>query len=182
MMIAATVFSLKFRLAVSLELRVSQETGEYELDVSRDTGLCSCSPLKYRWILNFTNPCPPANVSVGPNTGINDLCCDIDVNSTSNSTLDSIPVMVSSFILFELNSGSVVRDDNTSLIDGDVIEFTSATNDEPDFISQGYFAEIIGRNAADERVDLSVLVDFTNICGQPPFQVGDSIGWITYVS
>jgi len=154
-------------------------------------GGCSCSPLKYRWYLNFTNPCSPANVAVGPDNGIADLYCAVDVDvdvdvetSTSITANSSIPIMISSVLIFERDEerglGRFETYSNASLTDGDVIEFESDTNSIPDFISTNFVAEISGFNDADEIVTLSIQFNFTNICNKPPFLVGDSIGWLVY--
>jgi len=158
LMVAATLIFLKPSLGVS------QQVG------------CSCTPLEYRWILNFTNPCPTANIA--PNAGMKVPFCSIDVDTTRN-VFDSVPVVVSSYLFVELDGGSISRN-NVSLTDGDVIELVSTTMARPRYISKRFLVEITGRNAADEKVELSVFVTFTNICEQPPFLLGDSIGWITY--
>lgn len=169
-MIAAIFFPIKFSLAVS-----------------EQAGGCSCSPLIYRWNLNFTNPCSSANVAVGPDNGIDDLYCVVDVDTLTNITADSsIPVMISSVLILERDEGgrlgSFVMNPDTSIIDGNVIEFESATKNNPSFISTNFVAEITGLNDAQEIVTLSIQFNFTNICGEPPFLVGDSIGWLSYVS
>jgi len=162
--IVVTVFFLKPLPAVSENIR------------------CSCTPLKFRWNLNFTNPCPTANIA--PNRGVKAPFCDIDVDvSTTRNVVDSIPVVVTSYLLVELDAGSagsIERNNNASLKDGHAIEFVSATMANQHYISRGLFIEIVGRNALDEKVELSISIDFTNICEQPPFLFGDSIGWITY--
>jgi len=150
---------------------------------------CSCTPLKYTWILNLTNPCLPSNIAIGPTTGIEEIFCFVDIDTKfdtlddsdkNNMTRDGTLVMISSYLFVELNDGNIVDENQTSLIDGNMIEFVSDTTDRPDFVSEGFFAEIIGKNAADEKVELSILIQFTNICGRLPFQEGDRIGWLTY--
>jgi len=159
LMVAATLIFLKPSLGVS------QQVG------------CSCTPLEYRWTLNFTNPCPTTNIA--PNAGMKVPFCSIDVDTTRN-IFDIIPVVLSSYLFVELDGGSISRNNNVSLTDGDVIELVSTTMTRPSYISRSFLAEIIGRNAADEKVELTVFIPFTNICEQPPFLLGDSIGWITY--
>jgi len=154
---------------------------------------CSCTPLEYNWILNLTNPCFPSEITVGSNAGIEEIFCFIDVDSNDcgsvrvsadddkrNVTVDSVPVMISSYLLVELNDGNIVDVNNSTLTDGNIIKFVSDTTNRPDYTSSGFLAEIIGKNAADEKVELSILVQFTNICRRLPFQEGDRIGWLTY--
>jgi len=174
--IAATFLLLQFSLVASQHPSSTPQAGRQ----------CSCSPLTYKWILNFTNPCPPADVAIGPKTGIDELFCDtyFDTKHHANVTDDSLtPVIISSILLLELDDsglGAFLMEPNASLVDGDVIEFTSDTKDDPDYITQRFLAEIIGMNAAGESVALSVKFILSNTCGQPPFMVGDSIGWLTY--
>jgi len=153
---------------------------------------CSCTPLEYKWILNFTNPCLSSEITVGSNTGIEDIFCSIDVdsnqlgrvsaydNSEISDAVDGTPVMISSYLLVELNDGNILDEKNITLIDGNIIKFVSDTTERPALVSKGFLAEIIGKNAADEKVELSILIHFTNICRTLPFQEGDRIGWLTY--
>jgi len=143
--------------------------------MSQQTG-CSCTPLNYKWVLNFTNPCQPSNLETKLNKGIEDIFCFVN----SGDSVDVTPVKVTSYILIELrtNPEKVLRNE-TTLFDGDTIEFESLAATQKDFVAENFFAEVSGFNAAGERVDLGIFIEFTNICEAPPFQVGDSLGWLT---
>ena len=145
---------------------------------------CSCAPLEYEWILNLTNPCSPIDVDVGPITGIKEIFCNIDVDqfNTSDTSVDSVPVFITSYLIVELVGGNILQNNDVALTDGNIIDFVSETTAKPEFIAKGFLGEIVGRNAAGEKVELNLLIEFTNRCETPPLKLGDSIGWLTYVS
>lgn len=122
---------------------------------------CSCTPLKYRWILNLTNPCPP--LFQKNSRGIKDLFCfvDVDVDETDDIEIDETPVDVSSYILIELRTDPDKVDEkyNLTLSDGDPILFESRTLTVEDYISEAFSAEIVGVNAAGYQVKLSVYIE-----------------------
>jgi hypothetical protein len=134
--------------------------------------------------LNFLLTCPPYNVSVGPDTGVGRLLCQI---STSNSDItDVVPVSVLDYRVIELDRSllpiRVKTIVNASLVDGDVITFASTTLSNNSVIPGGLQISISGINTDDELLRLDIIVQYTNRCGVLPFNVGSSLGWIVFVS
>ena len=147
--------------------------------------VCSCTPLIYRWVLDFQGICPPANVRIGAGssiTGIKEVSCNTFAQS---GVSDLTPVNITRYEILELNRGlqtqkGVIRSD-LSLKEGDVISFNSESVADPSFISGGLQAELRALNAEGEEIILFFLVRFTNKCGEEPFETGDSIGWMKFV-
>ena len=142
---------------------------------------CSCTPLKYRWKLNFNATCPPENVSFGSGTGINGVVCRI------NGGLDPRPVVLTSVQVLEFdNTPLSVKKSMTwsdaSFTDGHVIEFDSVTMNNTSFISWGLSVIVEGLNANDDQVMMEWIVSNSNLCDIEPYKNGDSLGWFIFVS
>ena len=105
--------------------------------ISQAEALCSCTPLVYKWRLDFDLTCPPANVSFGLNAGMMDVFCQID--SEANTT-DLTPVSVQSYQIIELSQGlTPIKVNNRSdlnLTNGNIITFNSMTTVQPEIISE----------------------------------------------
>ena len=149
--------------------------------------VCSCTPLVYNWTLDFSKNCDPFNITVGPETGIREVFCSIDSLTNSNTTMnDLVPMKVTEYQIIELNFELTPLKSkskaNISLSNGDFITFASITAAEPTEYSGGFQVSLVGVNEALEGVALEWLVRFTNLCEQTPFTVGDSIGWMLFVS
>merc|ERR1712154_689697 len=43
-----------------------------------------------------------------------------------------------------------------------------------------FLAELTGTNSAGDKVQLAIYLEYSNICGVPALQVGESIGWMTF--
>lgn len=143
--------------------------------------ICSCSPLTFRWELDFSASCPPPDLDIGPKFGVRKVFCDTDSESD-----DITPVVISSYQLIELSRTlqpiNKKEVDNVALTEGDVIEFTSITATQPGEISGGFQAEIIGLNSNMEEISLSWIVQYTNLCEEMVFEEGDGIGWLIFSS
>ena len=156
------------------------------LSVAQSVNICSCTPLIYKWELDFSGVCPPANVRIGNSdniTGIKDITCNAFAEGRDVS--DFVPVNVFRYEIFELDRGlsvrkGVVRTD-LSLEEGDTISFNSESVGDPSFTSGGLQAELRGTNAEGEVIILFFLLRFTNKCAEDPFESGDSIGWMKFV-
>ena len=149
--------------------------------------VCSCTPLVYNWTLDLNKNCDPINVTVGPETGISEVFCSIDLLTNSSTTINNlVPVEVTAYQIIELNFELTPlkskSEANVSLSDGDFITFASITAAEPMEYSGGFQVSLVGVNDALQGVALEWLVRFTNLCEQTPFTIGDSIGWMVFVS
>ena len=157
------------------------------LSTSHAQDLCSCTPLVYKWRLDFDLFCPPANVTSDEfdtgNTGIRDVFCQIV--SESNTT-DLKPVSIISFQIIELSQNltpiKVNNRDDINLKNGDVITFNSLTTVQPEEISGGLQASVNAINMNLETIRLEWLVRYSNICEKLPYDFGNSLGWMVYVS
>lgn len=178
-MMMSNWYTTSIRLLLSIILITSKEE---VLVVSQEEQVCSCSPLVYNWKLDFNKGCSPLNVTIGLETGIRDAFC-----STSNITTQNLtPVKVTAYQIIELNFELTPlkskAEQNISLADGDVITFASITAAEPNQYSGGFQVSLLGVNDALQGVVQEWLVIYTNLCEQIPYSVGDSIGWMVFVS
>ena len=151
----------------------------------KGVNICSCTPLVYKWVLDFDGVCPPPNVRIGTGssiTGIKEVSCNTFAQS---GVTDLVPINITRYEILELNRGletqkGVIRSD-LSLKEGDVISFNSESVAFPSFVSGGLQAELRATNAKGEEIILFFLVRFTNKCAEEPFENGDSIGWMKFV-
>ena len=155
---------------------------------------CSCTPLIYRWTLDFSKTCgtdEDINVDIGPGKGITSAECNIRVeNPAFAMTEDSlVPVKVLGYQLIELGqSFERIKKDAESfgssspLLDGAEIEFASETAAVVDEVSEGFVVFVTAENALGETIDLQWIVTFSNLCEKDVFKLGDSVGWMVFVS
>ena len=155
---------------------------------------CSCTPLIYRWTLDFSKTCgtdEDINVDIGPGKGITSAECNIRVeNPAFAMTEDSlVPVKVLGYQLIELGkSFERIKVDAESfgssspLLDGAEIEFTSETAAVVDEVSGGFVIFVTAENASGETIELQWIMSFSNLCEKDVFKPGDSVGWIVFVS
>jgi hypothetical protein len=142
--------------------------------------ICSCSPPTYYWTLDFSKGCP---LTITGDGGTKGGFCSYD-NEGPNHDGDYTPVVITDFTFLDLDSkligikGITVTD--TSLVDGDVIEYESITS-FGDFTG-GVQGTFVARNAAGHQFTLDFLVRFSNLCERLPFNVGDALGYLKFVS
>mmetsp|Transcript_12580 Transcript_12580/g.23589 ORF Transcript_12580/g.23589 Transcript_12580/m.23589 type:complete len:416 (+) Transcript_12580:422-1669(+) len=162
---------------------------------SQDT--CSCSPLVYRWTLDFSNICnfssqgnPNGNIgiSVGPQgEAVESATCSVKIeNPTSPVTERSLqPVLVKGFQFIELGDNlqriKVMSTPSNfqPLLDGGVLEFTSAAASGME-MPTALIAFVFAENADGDDIQLEWLIRFSTLCDVVPFQVGDSLGWLRF--
>mmetsp|Transcript_3456 Transcript_3456/g.5101 ORF Transcript_3456/g.5101 Transcript_3456/m.5101 type:complete len:427 (-) Transcript_3456:143-1423(-) len=144
---------------------------------------CSCSPLIYKWTLDFTRNCASTELSlgIGSITGLASIECDITMVNTTDP-IDLVPVALTSYELIELSTdrlAPVKINSETDLYfqDGQHLALTSETAANPSLVSGGVKATIGAVNLAGHGIELSWLIRYTNVCEAKPFEVGDSIGW-----
>lgn len=148
-----------------------------------DEIICSCSPRVFKWTIDFSSVCPPADVS----PGIQKVFCDIDYPSGANESVAESPIeFIQSYQLIELSRTleTIRKEDGSdlNLRDGDVISFTSLTQTEPSRFAGGFQAHVIALNENGDELNLSWIVRYTNECEVLPFTEGDSLGWMVFVS
>ena len=155
---------------------------------------CSCTPLIYRWTLDFSKTCgtdEDINVDIGPGKGILSAECNIRVeNPAFAMTEDSlVPVKVLGYQLIELGQSferiKVYAESfgsSSPLLDGAEIEFTSETAAVVDEVSGGFVIFVTAENASGETIELQWIMLFSNLCEKDVFKPGDSVGWIVFVS
>jgi hypothetical protein len=163
---------------------------------SQDT--CSCSPLVYRWTLDFSNSCnfssqgnPSGDIgiSVGLQEAVQSATCSVKIEKpTSPVTEESLqPVLVKGFQFVELGVNlqriKVVSNplNFVPLLDGGALEFTSEAASGMEMPS-ALIAFIFAENADGDDIQLEWLIRFSTLCDVAPFQVGDSLGWLKFVS
>jgi hypothetical protein len=150
--------------------------------------ICSCTPLIYEWKLDFNKTCSPRNVTVGPNEGIMNVFCSIEAATKSNTTVavDLKPVKVIEYQIIELNLELLPLKSesakNVSLMDGDLITFSSLTAVDPSQYSGGFQVSLLAVNSVLQDIVLEWLVRYSNLCEKIPYSIGDSIGWMVNVS
>mmetsp|Transcript_52 Transcript_52/g.112 ORF Transcript_52/g.112 Transcript_52/m.112 type:complete len:424 (+) Transcript_52:105-1376(+) len=143
--------------------------------------ICSCSPSKYTFTLDFSLECPPVNVT--RNAGISATFCQISPFGDANETIvDLVPVEVGYVDVLELGQGfEVLTQENITgtFIDGDVIEYTSiiereGNEDIPKVIQLNIFAF----NAEGQPIVNFFAIAYSNICDEfPTLLEGESAGW-----
>ena len=149
---------------------------------------CSCSPLIYKWTLDFTRNCASTELSlgIGSITGLASIECDITMVNTTDP-IDLVPVALTSYELIELSTdrlAPVKINSETDLYfqDGQHLALTSETAANPSLVSGGVKGTIGAVNLSGHGIELSWLIRYTNVCEAKPFEVGDSIGWAVLVS
>jgi hypothetical protein len=172
-LIASIMLSLhQILLTILIKIVVSQEPD----------GSCSCTPLVYKWKLDFTQSCPPADITVGNGAGVKDAFCT--VKNGSNLT-DLKPVSVTRYQIIELGQDltpiKVKEESMITLKDGDEISFSSITGAQPSVVSGGLQVHMDGLNSADEKIVLEWIVRYSNLCEVYPYSDGNSLGWMEFV-
>lgn len=142
---------------------------------------CSCTPLVYKWKLDFDGTCPPENITVGKDAGVKDAFCTV---TNGRNVSDFVPVSVTAYQIIELDLDlvplKVKADSNITLKNGDSIVFSSITGVEPNEYSGALQATLDALNSADEKIVLEWIVRYSNLCEILPFSDGDSLGWMKF--
>jgi len=148
---------------------------------------CSCSPLIYKWKLDFSlSSCRSSNLTVGPSAGISESFCELKAldDEKSNDEIDVTPVKLDSFAIIELSHDllpiKVQTGSGLNITDGDFLSFSSLTAVQSDIISGGIQATLGGVNSFSQKVQLSWIVTYSNLCSLPPFESKDSLGWMVF--
>jgi len=162
---------------------------------------CSCGPREYTFKLDFSGTCPPLPPPFPPNeffgAGVNDYTCSVgdspvrqlmellpgEVLHTQNIA-DQVPVFISSIQFFQQDrEGNPIKIDTVNnKRDGDTFRFISSIVTRPDQIPYRITMALRGFNAANESIQNTFTIEFTNKCGIHTFNTGEAIGWVIFVS
>eukprot|EP00554_Chaetoceros_debilis_P013853 CAMPEP_0194115890 /NCGR_PEP_ID=MMETSP0150-20130528/24766_1 /TAXON_ID=122233 /ORGANISM="Chaetoceros debilis, Strain MM31A-1" /LENGTH=394 /DNA_ID=CAMNT_0038806463 /DNA_START=304 /DNA_END=1488 /DNA_ORIENTATION=- len=152
---------------------------------STDAQACSCSPLIYKWKLDFTQSCPPPGLSlgIGDGKGITSVECDVTMGNPEDP-VDLDPKNVTYYQIIELDEKlapvKVNSETDLGLLDGERMSFVSVTASETELVTGGIQASVYALNAAGNEIRLTWIVRYSNLCEAKPYEVGDSIGWMVY--
>ena len=145
---------------------------------AQSSQICSCSPPTYHWILDFTKGCP---LGVSTNSGgIRDVFCDYNVGPDHNGDFTPIIITEFTFIDLDLQLSGIKQITALNLVDDAIITYQSATTLGE--LTGGVQGTFVGLNAAGQTFTLEFLVRFSNTCEILPFDVGDSLGFLVFVS
>jgi hypothetical protein len=113
--------------------------------------------------------------------GTDKITCQIETGQSSDILREINAVQVVEFI--DENRDVVKqRDFNGTLSNDDVITYRSFAADNPNVLIAGMAIILYGKNIWEQEISNRIDVMYTNECGVPTFEVGDSIGWVTIVS
>ena len=145
---------------------------------AQENRICSCSPPTYKFKLDFssgfsgdcTNSLEPDNGGVKSNS------CFFDDNPIG------VPdkLIGITFIILDENYAAkkgFIRSD-LNLGNGEEIEFVTLANE----ISGGIQGNLVILNTNGQQSSLNFIVQFTNACEKLPFSVGNSLGFLVFVS
>lgn len=154
------------------------------LSTNAQQQICSCSPPTYYWQLDFSRAGCPLSVTGQGGTAGTPFC---DLSSVSpNFNGDFKPVAITDFLFIELDtqlSGiKILELTDTRLENGDTIEFESVTSVSQGQISGGLQGAFVAVNQAGQKFTLDFLLRFSNACERLPFNAGDSLGYLVFVS
>ena len=150
-------------------------------------GECSCSPRTFTFQLDFSASCPQPPPPFPPNpndvfgAGVATYSCDIDSLDSSSAT----PVIMLSIRFQEFDTeGNLINQspyNDVELTDGATFTYESISSSDPTAVPGGMALDLRGRTANSPVLNVLSIV-YTNDCGVPTFRVGDSIGWVIFVS
>ena len=157
-------------------------------DANAQQQLCSCSPLVYKWTLDFTRTCASSSLSSGSSGGKGVASVECDINMVNDEDpVDLVPVTVTSFEIIEFDSNrlapvKIESEGDLYLEDGRRLALTSETAVDSSLVTGGIKATTSAVNAAGHGIKLSWFIRYSNVCEVKPFESDDSIGWMVFVS
>jgi len=172
---------LAFDMDTSTRLTLAQ-------DVIANDNVCGCSASSYTFVLDFGLSCPRTNITTG--SGVASVSCIISPFGAPTTNL--APLSLNSVSILELDQSNNVLAETTisgDLVDGDSFSYSSVINGREDDeesiqnIPKALQLNLSGRNEDGDFLMNVFVITFTNECGVTPvIQVGDSIGWVIFVS
>ncbi len=167
--------------------------------VSSQQKLCSCAPLIYKWKLDFSqtcnyntvgNPNGPIGTNIGPNQGAEFASCSLfsEAGGFGDESVSMIPVSIIGYQLIELGQNlqriKVAREhggDFVPFADGEILTFDSHYLIDESEMPRGFIIFLFAKNMDGIQIELQAMVRYSNLCDIPPFQEGDSLGWIVFL-
>lgn len=172
---------MRFFLSLLIFVYMYKSDGQSLTSVST----CSCSPLTYKLRLDLSGTCPPYNVTAGPDSGIQRVCCAISSSPTNDIKQDLTPIAVTEYQIIELSQSlspiRVKSVSNVILQSGSYISFESTTLLNSSIVTRGIQVAMNGVNNDSSILNLNIILQYTNRCGVLPFNFGSSLGWIVFV-
>ncbi len=157
-----------------------------ELSLTVNDEVCGCTSASYTFELDFGLTCPPTNINVGSGTGVERVSCLISPFGAPATDLE--PVSVDSISILELdqsNSVLVEKRLDGEFFGGFSFSYTSIINEATSIqgIPKALQLNLSGKNRDGVMLMNVFVINFTNECGVTPvIQVGESAGWVTFVS
>ena len=172
-------------LAFDLNTRTTTNAQELSLTVNDD--VCGCSSSTYTFVLDFGLTCPPTNINKGSGSGVARVSCLISPFGAPTTKLE--PVVVDSISILELDqSNSVLVEERIggAFVSGDSFSYSSIINTDVTSVQEipkALQLNLSGRNEDGVILINVFVITFTNECGVTPvIQLGESAGWVTFVS
>jgi hypothetical protein len=149
--------------------------------------VCGCQPVEYEIRLQFNLTCQDANVG---GLGISETAC-VPSKETNEDVTDFVPVLVTNIRFLELTKDSLLlqQDPRTgAFLDGDTVRYTSFLAAQTSLtvnettLPQAFQMAMRGRNAADQQIQLTWVIFYSNACGVVPVLFeGQQQGWSVFV-
>lgn len=162
-------------------------TRAQKIPIPASDEVCGCSAVTYNFVLDFSLSCPPTNITTG--SGVASVSCLISpfgapTNKLSPVVLDSVSILE----LDQVNNVLVEKRIDGDLVSGDSFSYSSIINNVADVTSiqnipRALQLNLSGRNEDGVMLMNVFVITFTNQCGvNPVIQVGESAGWVIFVS
>ncbi len=174
---------------ILLALDSKRLTDAQELSLTVNDEVCGCSAAEYTFLLDFGLTCPPTNVRTGTGSGVLRVSCLVSPFGAPTDKLN--PVVIDSVSVLELDqSNNVLVEERVGggFVDGDSFSYSSVINNPDDVksiqnIPKALQLNLSGRNEDGVMLMNVFVITFTNECGLTPvLQVGESAGWVRFVS
>lgn len=167
-----TVLSTFQRAALFLALLSNQVHSGSSKKGGKKSSWCTCSPLVYRWELNFDGTC-----SIPDNDGVSSFStCRVE---------DGTPIKVDKLVFAEYDNDLGLvnwQELPGEWLNGDIMEVESITNKDPNVVTSFAAFELEAINAEGDDILFQWIVDYTNACGVDPYTNVTNIGWLEWVS
>jgi hypothetical protein len=205
------IFALMVVLLSDMPTRTSGssrilKTGQYQemphMFASPSQKICSCTPLVYKWKVDFSqtcdyntvgNPSGPIGTIIGPGQGAEFATCGLYAETGFGGEVDEstsmVPVSIIGYQFIELGQNlqrikevASEHDENfVPFADGEILTFDSQFLIDDSEIPRGFIVFLFAKNVDGIQIELQWMVRYSNLCEIPPFEDGDSLGWMVFV-
>lgn len=153
------------------------------LAAAQQVKVCSCTPLTYRMVFDFSREFSGDEcIQIATDGGNKGSTCTYDIGPDFDGDLK--PAVITNFSFSELDQSlagiKVLNQFNTRIEDGDEVEYESVTAIDSEVITGGISASFTAINQANQTFELSFLLRFSNLCEILPFSVGDRLGYLAF--